>query len=193
MATIYDVNPNDLIEEVAKELKPMLKAPDWATFVKTGRHKERPPTRDDWWHIRAAAILRAIEMMGPIGTSKLRAKYGGKKNRGHKTEHTFKGSGAIIRKILQQLDEAGFTKQAEIGHHKGRVITPKGHALLDKVASELPAHTIKEKALKTEEPRPRAEMPIRESKPKSDKPAGERPAGAPKPKPQKKENDGATE
>jgi small subunit ribosomal protein S19e len=58
----------------------MIKAPEWAIFVKTGVHKERPPIQEDWWQIRAADVLRTIERMGPIGTQKLRTKYGGKKN-----------------------------------------------------------------------------------------------------------------
>jgi len=139
MTDIFDVNPNMLIEKVANELKAMLKAPEWASFVKTGVHKERPPVNEDWWYVRSAAILRSIAIMGPIGTSKLRTKYGGKQNRGHKTEHFYKGSGSIIRKILQQLEEAGLVKQASIGVHKGRIVTPKGQSLLDKSADGIPA------------------------------------------------------
>ena len=41
---------------------------------------------------------------GPIGVSKLRTKYGGKKNRGHKPEHFYKGSGSVARKVLQQFE-----------------------------------------------------------------------------------------
>jgi len=189
MATIYDVNPNDLIEKVAKELEKELKAPEWAPFVKTGVHKERPPTRDDWWYVRAAAVLRTIERMGPIGTSKLRGKYGGKENRGHKTEHTFKGSGSIIRKILQELDQAGFTKQAEVGVHKGRVITPKGVSLLSRVASELPVHVHRDKALHLdEERRPEQHTNPAQQRPRPQTaghqaPAGDRPKQEAKPKP----------
>ena len=183
MATIFDVNPNDMIEELARELKGLIKAPEWATFVKTGRHKERPPERDDWWFVRAAAVLRTVEKMGPIGTSKLRTKYGGKKNRGHKTEHTYKGSGSVLRKILQELDQAGLTRQAEVGVHKGRVVTPKGQALLDRAASEVPAHARKEKPLRIEEAKPRPEAPMGRPRPA---PAEGKPA-APKAKAPKKD------
>jgi small subunit ribosomal protein S19e len=195
MATIYDVNPNDLIEKVAKELEKELKAPEWAPFVKTGVHKERPPTRDDWWYVRAAAVLRTIERMGPIGTSKLRSKYGGKENRGHKTEHTFKGSGSIIRKILQELDQAGLTRQAEVGVHKGRVVTPKGVALMAKVATQLPAHVHHDKALHIDEERRSEHVPHpAQQRPKPQAaapqaPAGDKPKHEAKPKPQPKKDE----
>jgi small subunit ribosomal protein S19e len=143
MTDIYDVNPNMLIDRLAKELKSQIKAPEWAVFVKTGVHKERPPVSEDWWQVRAAAILRTIAILGPIGTSKLRTKYGGKQNRGHKTEHFYKGSGAVIRRILQQLEEAGLVKQTSVGVHKGRIITPAGQSLLTRASEGIPASPAK--------------------------------------------------
>lgn len=139
MATIYDVDAQELILEAAEELKkiPEIKAPAWAPFVKTGMHKERPPSNHDWWYLRTASVLRAIYRLGPVGVSKLRTKYGGKKNRGTKKEHFFKGSGNILRKALQQLEKAGFVKFTEKGIHKGRVVTPKGKAFLDKIATRI--------------------------------------------------------
>jgi small subunit ribosomal protein S19e len=88
----------------------------------------------DWWHVRAAAVLRSVGRLGPVGVSKLRGKYGGKKNRGHKPNQFQKGSGNIIRKVLQQLEAAKLIKQTKVGVHKGRVLTPEGHSLLDKAA-----------------------------------------------------------
>jgi small subunit ribosomal protein S19e len=137
MATIYDVDTNELIEKAAEKLKSIseIKAPSWAPFVKTGVHKERAPAQENWWELRTAAILRTIYRLGPIGVSKLRIKYGGNKNRGVKPDKFYRASGSIIRKILQQLDKAGLTKFGEVGKnkvHKGRIITPKGKSLLDK-------------------------------------------------------------
>jgi len=100
-------------------------------------HKERPPVKDEWWHIRAASVLRQIYRKGPIGVSKLRTTYGGKKNRGYKTEHFYKGSGNIIRKILQQLEAAGFVKKEEKNIHKGRVLTAQGKKFLDNIAAQI--------------------------------------------------------
>ena len=136
---MYDVDPQELISKAAEELKkiPEMKAPLWAAFVKTGMHKERPPVNEDWWYFRGASVLRSIYRFGPVGVSKLRTKYGGKKNRGVKKEHFYKGSGSILRKALQQLEKAGLVKFAEKGVHKGRVITPKGKTFLDKIATQI--------------------------------------------------------
>ncbi|MBN1644442.1 30S ribosomal protein S19e [Candidatus Woesearchaeota archaeon] len=136
MGNIFDVPINEFILKLAEELKTVdsIKSPEWSLFCKTGMHKERPPVQKDWWYVRAAAVLRAIKIKGPIGTQKLRIKYGGRKNRGYRPEHFYKGSGSIIRKVLQQLEKAGFVKKDEKGVHKGRIVTPDGDKLLNKVA-----------------------------------------------------------
>ncbi|MBU2560801.1 MAG: 30S ribosomal protein S19e [Nanoarchaeota archaeon] len=136
MPTMFDVPANDLIEEVAKDLQKVneIKPPVWSVFVKTGMHKQRPPKREDWWHVRCAAVLRSVRLLGPVGVQKLRTKYGGRKQRGHKPEHFYKGSGNILRKALQQLEAAGLIKYKKEGVRKGRIITPKGISLMDKAA-----------------------------------------------------------
>lgn len=137
MPSMYDVKPDQLVREAAKSLKQVeaIAPPAWAPFVKTGVHKERPPQDDEWWYARSAAVLRKIRVNGPIGVSKLRRAYGGKKNRGNKPERFYKGSGNILRKVLQQLESAGLAKQVDKKGNKGRVITPKGVSLLDKAAA----------------------------------------------------------
>lgn len=139
MANIFDVPDNELMEKAAVELKKIeeVMPPEWAGYVKTGAHKERPPVRKDWWYIRTASVLRIIYKLGPIGVSKLRTRYGGKKNRGMKPEKFYKASGNILRKILQQLEKIDFVKQGEKGNHKGRIITPKGKSFLDKIATQI--------------------------------------------------------
>ncbi len=134
---IYEIPKTELIERAAKELQKIdtIQAPPWALFVKTGMFKERQPERNDWWYVRAAAILRRLsDREGPIGVQKLRTLYGGRKNRGHAPEEFYKGSGNILRKILQQLEKAGFAKKVEKGLHKGRIITPQGLSFLGKIA-----------------------------------------------------------
>lgn len=135
------VESGRFIELLAQELKGIsqIKPPAWTSFVKTGMHKERPPARKDWWHIRAASVLRTIARLGPIGTSKLRTKYGGKHSRGYKSERFARGSGSIIRKAIQQLEKAGLVKQTVKGVHKGRVATEKASALMNTVASKVTA------------------------------------------------------
>ena len=155
MPTIYNADPSELIEKASEELKKIesIKPPVWAAFVKTGMHKERPPVKNDWWYIRAASILRKIYRLGPIGVSKLRVNYGGKKNRGYKTEHFYKGSGNILRKILQQLEKEGFVKIDLKSKHKGRLITAKGKKFLDDIAGKISNVRIEQKKEeKTEEP-----------------------------------------
>lgn len=139
MATVYDVDARELIEQTAEQLKKeeKIKPPAWASFVKTGVHKQRLPVNKDWWYVRSAALLRSVYMLGPIGVSKLRTKYGGKKDRGHKPEKVFKGSGSIIRTALQQLGQAGYVKKQLKGQRKGRIITPEGKSLLDSLATQI--------------------------------------------------------
>ena len=139
MTTIQDVSSEVLIKALAEELKKTeeIKLPEWAVFVKTGRSKERPPVQADWWYVRAASMLRAIHTRGPLGVGKLRLKYGGKGNRGYKTEHFYKSSGKIIRVLLQQLEASGLVEQKKIGVHKGRVLTKKGMSFMDKLAQGL--------------------------------------------------------
>ena len=133
---INDVNINKLIEDTAKKLKdvPEIQPPEWAPFVKTGIQKMRPPVDPDWWYMRAASVLRKINILGPVGVSKLRRKYGGKKNRGFAAERTYLSAGNHLRKILQQLEKAGLAKQTVKGNHKGRIITPKGISILEKAS-----------------------------------------------------------
>src|SRR3989338_8326027 len=139
MTHILSVEANSLLPKVADELKKLklVQPPEWAGFVKTGRHKERLPDDPDWWYHRSAAILRSIAKSGPVGTQKLRTKYGGLKGRGHKPERFYKASGSIIRKIMQQLETSGLIKQTQKGAHKGRIATPKGISFLDKLAMQI--------------------------------------------------------
>ncbi len=137
MVTILDVRPQKLAEEVASQLKSKIQAPKWAAFVKTGVNKQRPPVNPDWFYVRAASVLKTLYEDGPVGVSKLRSKYGGKKNRGVSPPKFRKASGNIIRKILQQLDKAGLSKYQKDGVHKGRVIAPQGVSLLTKAAEKI--------------------------------------------------------
>lgn len=138
---IHLAEPDKLIHAVATQLESLkeLQPPSWAAYAKTGPHNERPPTQDNWWHVRAASILRKVAIRGPVGTNKLRVLYGGRKNRGHKPDKTVRAGGNIIRTILQQLEQAELVKQDTVHGRKGRVITPKGQSLLDTVANEVVA------------------------------------------------------
>ncbi|MEM0503642.1 MAG: 40S ribosomal protein S19, partial [Archaeoglobaceae archaeon] len=58
---------------------------------------------------------------------------GGRKRRGVRLAHFAKGSGAIIRNALHQLEQLGYVAKTK----EGRVVTPAGRAFLDKIASEI--------------------------------------------------------
>jgi len=133
---IKQIPANKLINILAKELEKVkeIQPPEWAAFVKTGMCKERPPAQKDWWYVRSAAILRRLALGQAVGVSRLRRVYGSRKRRGHKPEHKYPASGNIIRKILQQLETAGFVK-TEKG--KGRMITAKGKIFVKNTAKSL--------------------------------------------------------
>lgn len=154
---MYDIDATELIEELAKELSKIeaISPPAWASFVKTGASKERPPVRQDWWYIRAASVLRKVRLKGPIGVSKLRTLYGGLKNRGYAPEKFMRGSGNILRKILQQLEKAELLKKDKKGVHKGRTITPKGIKLIDNIAKKISGN----KPLEIKKEKPKEEKP----------------------------------
>ncbi|MBS3159533.1 40S ribosomal protein S19 [Candidatus Woesearchaeota archaeon] len=132
MTNIKEENTSRLIKNTSEKLKPELKIPEWANYIKTGPSKERPPQNQDWWYLRAASILVAVYNKGPIGTSKLKTKYGSKKNRGYKPEKFKRGSGKIIRTILQDLERLNYLEIKKDSVHKGRIITKKGISLLSK-------------------------------------------------------------
>ena len=139
MTTYYDVPAALLIAGLAERLQSesAISPPEWAEHVKTGTHRERPPVQSDWWHTRAAAILRKVAVKGPIGTNRISQEYGGSKDRGVKKNKAVAGSRNISRKILQQLSESGFLNESmnTAGTvNLGKVVSPKGQGLLDEVA-----------------------------------------------------------
>ncbi len=134
MVTAQMVPSKLLIEAISEELKSndkVFKPPEWADFVKLGvAHENAPEQRKDWWFIRVASILRKIYLHGPVGVMHIRKMYGGRKNRGSKPEKTFKGSGAIIRHAIHQLEKGGYVSSAT----DGRIVTPAGRSFVDSMA-----------------------------------------------------------
>ncbi|MFH0890087.1 MAG: 30S ribosomal protein S19e [Candidatus Aenigmatarchaeota archaeon] len=128
-------DPQKLVNAVSVKLSESkeFEPPQWSKFVKTGAAKVRNPDDQNWWFVRTASILRRIYIDGPGGTSRLRTVYGSRKKRGTARERTYRGSGSIIRKILQQLEKSGMVKKTE-KPKKGRTITPKGQKFIESVA-----------------------------------------------------------
>jgi len=124
---ITDMKGEQFAIELAKKLAemPEFKMPEWAYFVKTSVSKSRPPTQSEWWYLRAASILRQVYMKKVVGVERLRTKYGSNKDRGMRPKKFYKGSGKIIRTILQQAEKAGLVKKIK-DKKTGRMMTPKG-------------------------------------------------------------------
>ncbi len=137
MPTPYDVPASLIIPLLAKYIKDnvdQVQPPAWATLIKTSTHAQSQPADPDWWFTRAASILRKTYIEGPVGLEHLRAEYGGRKSFGVRRQHTRKGGGANVRKILQQLEAA---KLVETVKGRGRTITKEGRKILDHTAAEI--------------------------------------------------------
>lgn len=132
MVSVKDVPSQQFVEKLKEELKKVeqIKPPEWIKFAKSGSHRERPPQQSDFWYIRAASLMRRISIEGTVGVERLRTYYGGKKRRGYKPAISKRAGGGILRKLLQQLEAAGFVAKDK----KGRKLTPKGQKFLSSVA-----------------------------------------------------------
>ncbi len=143
MPTVYDVPAEAYIGHLKAYLKENvseIEPPDWAAFVKTGSHAERTPDDPEWWYVRAASLLRKVYVKGPIGVVRLRKLYGGKHRPGTAPAHFRKGGGAILRKLLQQLEKAGLIETLD---KKGRGVTTQGRSLLDRLARQVKLEIVK--------------------------------------------------
>jgi small subunit ribosomal protein S19e len=137
LTTPHDVPAAKFIEKLAKYLKENvdeIQPLPWASVAKTGSHVEKQPQNSNWWYTRSASILRKVYVHGPIGIEKLRGDYGGRKGFSTKPNHASKAGGSNIRKILQQLEQAGLIQTAS---PQGRKMAPKGRKLLQEIAQDL--------------------------------------------------------
>ncbi len=110
-----------------------IQPPPWSLLAKTAPFKARPPSDPKWWYKRAASILRFLYIKGPVGVSRLRSKYGGRKDTPMRKAHQMKSGGSSIRKILGQLEQENLVTKSG----KGRAITSKGRAVLDSIAGRM--------------------------------------------------------
>ncbi len=131
---VYEIPGDEYNVKLAEALKklPEFKMPEWAVFVKTGVSRQRPSAEKDFWHKRAASILRQIYINKVVGVGRLRTRYGGKQNRGMRPSKFRKSSGKIIRVILQQAEREGLLEQAK-SRKKGRQLTKKGIEFLESI------------------------------------------------------------
>jgi len=134
--SIYNIPAGEYnikLMEILKKM-PEFEQPEWSFFIKSGPGKKRPPQDKDFWHKRAASILRQGYIQGIIGVNRLKTRYGSKKNRGYKPEKFVRASGKIIRTILQQAEKAGLLeKHKSIKKRSGRKLTLQGRELLESI------------------------------------------------------------
>jgi len=132
MTDIRTIEPGKYNKLLAGALKkyPEFKKPEWADFVKTSTHKQRPVDDEDFWHKRTASILRQIYINNVVGVERLRTRYGGRKDRGARPPEFRKSGGKIIRVILQQAESAGLLEKVK-GRKPGRKLTDQGRAFLE--------------------------------------------------------------
>ena len=59
---VYELDSHEYNKKLAEALKkiPDFKEPEWVKFVKSGTAKERHIDEPDFWHKRAASILRNV-------------------------------------------------------------------------------------------------------------------------------------
>ncbi len=136
MTTVYDVPPGLLIERLKDQLEKdaKIKPPEWAKFARTGVHTEKAPVQRDWWYRRVAAVLRKVYVNGPVGSARLAAEFGGRRDDGSAPYHPRRGSRSVAREAMQQLESLGYLSKLE---KRGRTITPAGRKLLDNLAHEI--------------------------------------------------------
>lgn len=135
MITPLDVPPAQFLEALAAELRnlPKLKPDPKLEFLKTGIHKQRAPQDPNWWYLRCASLLRRLYIDAPVGVGKLRTYYGGRKRRGMEPAKSVRAGGWIIRRALQLLEQEGLVAK----QRTGRMLTPRGRSLLDRVAFQV--------------------------------------------------------
>jgi small subunit ribosomal protein S19e len=127
---LFSVEAGKAIGLLAAKLKADAKfnPPEWFGTVKGGPANERLPDSVDQWYLRVGAILRTVALRGPVGTERLRNKFGGNKEHTRGRAHHRKAGGKAIRLAMQTLQEAGYVRKEP----KGRVITPAGRAFIHK-------------------------------------------------------------
>merc|ERR1712167_87249 len=140
--TVKDVPADEFIKACADFLKrqPKFDVPKYHDIVKTGTFKELAPYDEDWFYIRAASVARKVYLRKGTGVGALKKWYGGSSgtHRGTRKAHFTTASGAIIRKSMYELEKL---EMMEKTGDKGREITSKGRAEMDRIAGNIVLRT----------------------------------------------------
>ncbi|KAA8612378.1 RPS19A Ribosomal protein S19E S16A [Pyrenophora tritici-repentis] len=131
MTGVRDVDAQLFIQAYAQFLKRQgkLPVPGWVDTVKTGHAKELPPSDQDWFYVRCAAVARHLL---PEEDCRLRKVHGTGKNRGMRPSHHYNGSGSVDRKAIQALAKLQILELDD--NTGGRRITAQGQRDLDRIA-----------------------------------------------------------
>ena len=133
VSELMKTKPGVAIGKIAEKLESgaLVKPPAWAGALKMGPCNERAVLLQTVWFKRAASVLRTfyISEGKPVGVERLRNKYGGRKRHTVGRAHHRKAGGGVIRRVVMQLEAAGFVARA--GKNAGRVITAKGKKFVD--------------------------------------------------------------
>ena len=132
-ATLRDVNAWRWIKACAAHLKQegKLFVPRCAEIVKTSHGRDRAPQNNDWYYIRAAAVLRAIYLRPGTGYGGLSKRFGIKKNRGSRPEITTRAARGLLHWACRSLEGLKLVKK---GKESGHVLTPEGRKRVDTIA-----------------------------------------------------------
>jgi|SRR3989344_5234055 len=135
-SVVYGMDAGEYNKKLAEALKKNehFVQPEWSLYVKSGVSKKLPPLTANFWHARAASILRQIYVQKVVGVNRLKTRYGSKQNRGMKPEIFKRASGKMIRVMLQQAEAAGLIeKTKERGKKAGRQLTVAGKQLMERI------------------------------------------------------------
>ena len=99
--TVLDVDYNVFINALANKLKAdgKLAQPDWTQFVKTGVTRQYSPNEQNWYYLKAAAILRRVYIQGPLGIKDFRKIFASEKQSCVGKSHHVLASGKLCRVI----------------------------------------------------------------------------------------------
>jgi len=79
-------------------------------------------------------VLRKVYLKGPVGTARLAAEFGGRRDDGSAPYHPRRGSRSIAREAMQQLESLGLLSKTD---KRGRSISAAGRKLLDSLSHEI--------------------------------------------------------
>eukprot|EP00768_Dysnectes_brevis_P000457 gnl/Dysnectes_brevis/109_a130_11433.p1 GENE.gnl/Dysnectes_brevis/109_a130_11433~~gnl/Dysnectes_brevis/109_a130_11433.p1 ORF type:complete len:144 (+),score=31.29 gnl/Dysnectes_brevis/109_a130_11433:33-464(+) len=134
---LKDVPAELFVDAFAAQLKSegAFKQPAYTEYAKTGACRDRVPESDDWYFVRAAAVLRRLYVRRNVGVGAFTKVFGTAYTTKCAPQHFKRSSSKVIRNILQQYEALGYVTQPRNG--SGRVMTRKGQKIVDQFSKSL--------------------------------------------------------